>query len=70
MTGRWGEKCIWFWVGIDFYISIKIDTESYFLYFATHDLLCHGDGAVLENPAQQEQQKSNFVRTVYVLAGG
>ena len=57
MTGEVGRE-MYLIVTIDFYISIKIDTESYFLYFATHDplsLLLTGDGGGVE------QQNSNFV---------
>ena len=40
MTGE-VEREMYLIVTIDFYISIKIDNESYFLYFATHDPLCN-----------------------------
>ena len=50
-----------FWVRIDFYISIKIDNESYFLYFATHDPLSLSLSLLTGDGGGVEQQNSNFV---------
>ena len=72
MTGEVGREMYLivtnYWFLYFYQYIIKIDTESYFLYFATHDPLCKVVRVRVTEwlwktqlSSQQEQEKSNFV---------